>query len=388
MRSLGKGQTEARSIATSVFNLNFNSSSKLYLTAPTVTVSFPLVAAGAAPIVNVTATAKIRTFFIGLAGFNNLSVKNFTQATRPPVILCLMLDRSGSMAGDGGSSAMPGAVAEFVNYFIEGTDQLGEVSFAWTASTDVPIATTFKTAITNSVTTTSVGGNPYTGATNAYAGLAASNLAVTGVANPPLNAVKVVVYFTDGWANTITDNNLHCDNGVTLSYGGIDPNPATVANVFNQTFGDTWAYYNSSIPKEYDGAPAPGPGNCAFTATTGIANDYFPAQDPVLTAPLAPPQQVLFSRANITTEGEYRVENLASQMRGNKLIVYTVGLANSPSGIDQTFLQTVAAPTGLYECAIEGTVPAASTGCGAVGGGNLQAAFQTIAENIILRLTQ
>ena len=148
MRNLGRGQTQATAIGISEFALNYNANSKLNASAPSVSITYSSDAYGD-PIVNVVATAKIRTFFIGIGGIKTLTVANSSQATRPPVILSLVLDKSGSMNLNGGATALPPSVQDFLGYFIEGTDRLGEISFESISTQDVAISQSFHTPIQN-----------------------------------------------------------------------------------------------------------------------------------------------------------------------------------------------------------------------------------------------
>ena len=132
------------------------------------------------PTVTVNATAVIKTFLIGLLPqFKTLNVSSVAQSTRPPLIMSLVLDRSGSMNFNGGAQALAPAVENFIGYFIDGTDQVAEISFSSTATVDVPMTTTFTNPITNSVTRMA-----FVGATFAQGGLLDAQSQINGVASP------------------------------------------------------------------------------------------------------------------------------------------------------------------------------------------------------------
>ncbi|HUN84945.1 MAG TPA: hypothetical protein VMU48_11225, partial [Terracidiphilus sp.] len=150
MRNLGRGETEATAIGNSVFTLNYNAASPLNASTPSASITYSSDAYGD-PIVNVTDTATIHTFFIRVAGFSTLTVNSSSQAIRPPVLLSLVLDKSGSMNDNGGATALAPSVQDFLGYFIEGTDRLGEISFSSIATQDVAISQTFHTPIQNSL---------------------------------------------------------------------------------------------------------------------------------------------------------------------------------------------------------------------------------------------
>lgn len=354
MRNLGRGEAEATAIGNSEFTLNYDSNAtyKLDASAPSLSVSYSSDSYGD-PIVNISAVATIRTFFIRLAGIKTLSVSSSSQATRPPVILSLVLDKSGSMNINGGATALPPSVQDFLGYFLVNTDQLGEISFSSIATQDVAITKNFRTPITNTVNAMVFGG-----ATFAQGGLLDAQTQVQGVSSPPPNAVKTVVFFTDGWANTNNDTL----KGSKVNYGGcsqVEYTAGWCSAVFclNPTTGSTISYTSGTS------------GSCNSSTS-------FPAQDPALTSPAT------MNLTNIGTEATYRAVQLANQMRTQGITVYSIGLGDK---INTTYLQELAndpaspqynanEPSGLAEFA-----PTAS---------DLDSAFQTIASKILLRLTQ
>jgi hypothetical protein len=356
MLNLGQGDSQARAIGQSVFALNINTGSKLYVSPPIPNININH--SGTEPVVDVSATATIRTFFIGLAGFHTLNVGGHSQATRPPVILSLVLDKSGSMKLNGGSTALPPSVTTFLGYFIEGTDQLGEVSFSTIATPDVAISKTFHTPINNFVN-----GMPFGGATFAQGGLLDAQGQVTGVSSPPPNAVQVVVFFTDGWANTVSDTL----GGSLVNFGGCAPAEFDVGwcgaiSCMNPTTGSQIS--STAVSSTTTAAKCNGVGT-------------FTAQDTVdLTNPAS------LTIQNIATEADYRAIQLANTMRTQGITVYSIGLGDK---INTTYLQELAndpaspvynpnEPSGLAEFA-----PTSS---------DLNTAFQTVAAKILLRLTQ
>ena len=352
MRNLGRGTTEATSIGNSVFALNYAANPELKASPPSLSISYSTDSYGE-PIVNVSASATINTYFLGIAGFKALHVGASSQATRPPVILSMVLDKSGSMNDNGGATALPPAVTDFLGYFIEGTDQLGEISFSSIATQDVAISQHFQTPIKNSVKAIAFGG-----ATFAQGGLSDAQTEVQGVSSPAPNAVKVVLFFTDGWANTNSDTL----KGTKVNYGGCSPVEAAVGwcNAFFCMNPTTGATISSTVGTA---------GSCNGTST-------FTPQDPNIVSP------ALLNTTNVSTDAKYRAVQLANTMRAQGITVYSIGLGDK---IDETYLQEVAndpaspeynssEPSGLAEFA-----PTAS---------DLDTAFQTIASKILLRLTQ
>jgi len=387
MLSLGQGNTQATAIGQAKFALNANGNSQLYVSAPTPTINIVTVP-GSEPIVNVLGTAKIHTFFIGFAGFPTLTITNYAQAIRPPIFMSMVLDRTGSMNGNGGAAALPGAVTDFLGYFIEGTDQLGEVSFAWSATNDVGITQTFKAPINNSLNTMNFADGTYS-----MSGLQSGFNQIPLPSALPTNAVPVVIFFTDGWDNTIQAllPSPSASNKVMVEFGG---NAATTAgfdendylafidpNNVEQNSGNGFWGQNPAYPTTAGTCEAGGgngyPSDRSMQNCNG-ANTFTPmggSADPLGTSP------VPINRINITTEAEYTAYQEAEQMRAQGITVYSIGLGDD---IDTTFLQEVANdPASPYYNASEpqGVYVAAPTAA------DLDAAFQEVAAKILLRLT-
>lgn len=160
MRNLAQGQTAAGNLAVNSFNANYHVSD-LDSTTPSITVGFAADQYGQT-LVNVSATATIKTFFLRvLPQFQTFSVSDSAQATRGKLVMSLILDRSGSMTGNGGSTALPPAVTSFVNDFDNQNDEVAMVSFSSDATVDVPIEYNFITPITNAVKAMKFGGGTF-----------------------------------------------------------------------------------------------------------------------------------------------------------------------------------------------------------------------------------
>ena len=337
MRNLGRGETEATAIGMSVFALNYSA------TVPTVSITYSSDSYGD-PRVNVSAVAKIQTHFIGIAGFKTLTIAASSQATRPPIVMSMVLDKSGSMNYNGGATALPPSVQDFLGYFIEGTDRVGEITFSSIATQDVAISTSFQTQIRNSVKAMRFGG-----ATYAQGGLLDAQAQVQGVTLAPPNAVQVVVFFTDGWANTNQDT-LSCSRN-PVNYGGCSPVEQAVG----------WCSGVSFL--------SPSNGNSvSCNAST------FPAQDPGLSHSINP--------TDISTDAMYRAVQLSDTMRKQGTTIYAIGLGDK---VNETYLQELANDPASPEYD-----PSEPSGMAAFApsASDLDTVFQTVASRILLRLTQ
>src|SRR5208283_2326239 len=245
MRNLAQGQTIAGNLAVNSFNANYEISG-LDANAPSITVGFASDANGNT-LVNISATATIRTFFMRLLpAYQTFSVSDSAQATRGKLVMTIVLDRSGSETSDGGSTAIPPAVTSFINDFDNSTDEVAMVSFSSNATIDVAINYNFITPITNKVHAISWGGGTFGlgGLTDAKS----QNESVPVQAGQ--NVVKVVVYFTDGWTNVIQQT-LQC--GVSRS----SPGTPTLLNFGGYDTGVNVAFFN----------PTNGNQNCTYTGS-------------------------------------------------------------------------------------------------------------------------
>jgi Flp pilus assembly protein TadG len=362
MRNLAQGQTIARNLATNSFNGNYQVSS-LDQVPPTVAVSFSTDSYGQT-LVNVNGAATIRTFFMRmLPNYQTFSVNDSAQATRGKLVMSVVLDRSGSMASNGGSTALPPAVTTFINYFDNSNDEVAMISFASNATIDVPIGYNFITPITNAVNAMKIAGGTFGpgGLTNAKT----QNDSVAVL--PGQNTVKVVVYFTDGYVNNIQDK-LSCSGTLTLyNYGGYDS--GNWVDVFDPTSGTSLA--------TYDGVSSWTPSNTCLknvTKFTSAINGQLKS----------------LNRTNVTADAQYRALQTATAMRTENpgMYIYSIGLGNS---VDQAFLQQIAndpASSTYDPTQPVGQAVFASNCPSSQCSAELQQVFQTIAAKILLRLTQ
>jgi von Willebrand factor type A domain len=232
-----------------------------------------------------------------------LQVSSNAQATRPKLIMSLVLDKSGSMNRNGGAQALPPAVDNFLTYFDNATDQVADVSFSSVASVDVSMRTNFMNPITKEVNKMA-----FAGATYSQGGLLDGQAQINSVAVAPgANVVEVAVFFTDGWANTVEDT-LNCPPSTLLNFGGCAPPEAAVGWCSGISFLD----------------PVTGNGrNCGATS--------FPSQ---ITGGM-----VALTQQNIANDAMYRAIQVANSMRARNIVIYSIGLGDK---ISQAFLQQIA----------------------------------------------
>jgi len=346
MRNINLGNARAIEIARNAFNVNYGSAPGGDVTPPTVSIVITTDGSNNT-VVNVDGTATINTVFLRLIpGFRGLNLASHAQVTRPKLIMALVLDKSGSMNRNGGAQALPPAVTSFVGYFDNLNDRVAMVSFSSVSSVDVTMRTNFRAAIT-----AAVGGMGFVGATYASGGMQDGFTQITNVPTAPgENVVKVAVFFTDGWANTVQDN-LNCPPSTKLNFGGCAPPEAAVGWCSGVSFldpvnGNSRSCGATTFPSQVAGGPQP------------------------------------LTQQNISNDAMYRALQVANNMRAQNIVVYSIGLGDK---ISQPFLQQIA-----NDPASAGFDPAQPVGKAvfAPTAADLQAVFQVIASKILMRLSQ
>ena len=226
---------QATDIAKSAFQANYGTSSRDAVP-PTPLVNFSTLNNNIT--VDVSASATINTFFLSAlhavfpAGpsWQTLTVGSAAQATRPNLILSLVLDRSGSMATDGGAANLPGAVSDFIDRFDDNRDRVGVSSFASGSTIDLAMSQPFKDLVKSTAATVA-----QRAINNSRSGIDTTTCAERGLTNglalqqtvdPQAgeDVVRVIVFFTDGVANTWY-NTMGCGARDIYSDGSTyDPN--------------------------------------------------------------------------------------------------------------------------------------------------------------------
>lgn len=341
MRNYYQGTAQAQAIALAQFSANYGHPAwGASPVTPTATFSTD---ANNNQLLSVNAAATINTLFIRLIPqWQTLQVGANAQVTRANVIMSLALDRSGSMSGNGGGAALPGAISTFINFFDDTLDTVGMVSFSSAVANNVAIAHNFKGAITSAAN-----GFRYSGSTFALGGLTNAYAQIASVVTPPNEQiVKVCVFFTDGHANT-SQESFNIPAATLLNFGGYDS-------------GTTVAFFDPTTGTQR---------NLGASAPTQFYSYHYNTMQTLV-------------RANVTDDAQYRCVQVANAMRAHGIIVYAIGLGNS---IDQTFLQQVAndpAVPGYVATAYDGSAVFAPTS------GQLSEMFEVIASKVLLRLSQ
>jgi Flp pilus assembly protein TadG len=359
IRNLLDGQAAATDAALAAFSANYGTSGR-DVAPPVVTVKFSTVNKNT--VIDVKATDSINTYFIRvLPSWKTLAVGSFAEATRANVIMGLVLDRSGSMGcgppcGSGGGAALPTAVASFINHFDDTLDKAAMSSFASCASLDIPMEQPFK----SDVTAAAPGTPQDNGRTFSEGGLMLGfNQVNATVPSAGEIVIKVVIFFTDGFAN-VFQTNFAC-RVASINLGQDDP-----------PFGGSTSCCGTWNTEFMDPATA-----CASGTDPTCSDTTFPSLDP-----LQPIKTIASNNQNVWTEGQLHALSVAKQIRLANILVYSIGLG---SGLNQDFLKNIANdPTGsAYDnTQISGEADFAPDAS------QLKAVFDTIANKILLRLSK
>ena len=345
MRSLGQGTITASAVANSTFAANYGRPGRD--TGPVTPSIVVGVDANNNKTVTIGATATINTFFIRVFPlWKTLHVSANGQATRAKLVMSLVLDRSGSMNGNGGAANLPGAVTNFVNYFDDTYDRMSMNSFSYHARTDVAMGKPFKASIAAAVRNL-----VFDGWTASEPGLAKGlqqNQSV--VIAPGEDVVKVIVFFTDGLANTF-QYTFNCGvRNISPDRSLYDPNTGAPAS--------SGCTIPSSIPSV---SPPPATVNTSDSCA-------------------------------METEAQKRAVAMAALARQQGNIIYAVGLGN-PNGLKECGFPPIN-PDFLKQVANDPTSPTfnpnepAGEALLTSNATQLQALFQQIAAKILLRLSQ
>lgn len=356
--NLSQGNTTASSMAASTFKANYGRPARdTASVTPVVTIG---TSASGNPQVTVTGTTQINTFFLRiLPQWKTMRVSETAQATRARLIMTLVLDRSGSMDPDDGTTKggkfLPKAVVDFINLFDDSVDQAAVVTFSSTSRTNVAMVRPFKAPVT-----TVANNMLWAGGTFSHGGLSNAFAINNGIAVPSgQDAIKVVVFFTDGKANMI-QTKLSCPGAnQAWNIGGRDDPKQEVA-----FFNPAAAYTKDAQETEKCDTP-----ECCD-------NQNFPSINGT---------NKKITTANLLVEADLRCVEVANAMRASGMYVFAIGLSNGNLDEQKTFLRDVANDPDSTSFN-----PKLPVGTALVTGNGAQVPqlFQQVAADILLRLTR
>jgi Flp pilus assembly protein TadG len=399
-KNSGLGYATYAPIATSAFYMNYGSSNRDVAGGPAVSVcngtTCPIDSLGRT-LLTVTATSTIKTFFIGLLPtFSTLNVSSSATARFARVEMTLVIDRTGSMKNNDPNNLLPNAITSFVDDFDNLTDSLAMISFANDQTIDFPMQTgNFQTGISNIAKNYA---SRFQGATFSDGALQLAQTEEAINLNLPTSVVHVVVFFTDGNANTI-QTPLTCTAAGNVPsapapggwrIGGTDPPNNTEVG-----------FVTSSVA----GACSPINGNpanfCNYSRTCGgTQNDGTTTCCNGQFTSLSGPQTITWAHVNADALNRAIADANAMRATTPATIVYAIGLKGPDGVLDKGFLCQIAndpstgtgnGPDGYPYCSSYFTYnPNTPQGqmVLASNSSELTAAFQQIASDIRLRLMQ
>jgi Flp pilus assembly protein TadG len=377
MRNLSQGGTIAKQLATDTFNVNVQALGT-YSIPPTFSFVQTTDTFGN-QTVTITGTVYWQPILLSLVLSSTVPISETASASRAPLYMALVLDQSYSMTSNGGATALPSAVINFINQFNDTADHVAVVSFATVATTGVKMTSSppFKSAVTSYVN--QMGFSVSNAYTFAQTGLD-NGLAQINSVTLPSNAQKLIVFFTDGWPNMLQDN-LNCvKNSSTrtlFNFTQCDPGDVSLGicsssyplAVFTTTGGSTTCGTCTSYPSPASSDPCyPAP-----TGMTFSSQQFSKYETPTM--------------ANISNEAFYRAEASAATAQAQNVTIYSIGLGSviTNQAQAQQFLYQVANdPAGSsYNSSLpQGQAVFAPTSS------QLNTVFQQIASKILLRITQ
>ena len=377
MRNLSSGTTVAQKLAQDTFNLNVQALGS-YTAAPSFSFAKNTDASGNQSV-TIIGTVYWQPMFLRLVLSSSVPITESATASRAPLYMTLVLDQSYSMTQNGGSTALPGAVTNFINQFDDTQDHVAVVSFATYATAGVLMKNSppFRTAVSNYVNAMTFS------LTNCY------TFAQTGLDNGltqinsvtvPSNAQKIIVFFTDGWPNMVQEK-LNCTGSTRtlLNFTMCDDGDVSLGlctsgyplSVFTTSGGNTTCNTCTSFPSYTVTDPCvPG----SIPNGINFQSNQYNGKEAV-------------SLTNIENEAIYRAEASAITALNQNVTVYSIGLGTAITNqtTAQNFLYTVANdPSGpSYNSSLPQGMAVF-----APNSSQLDTLFQTIASKILLRITQ
>ncbi len=207
-QTISSQQTDATNTAIRYYHANFPTSWMGVSTVNDPSVTWPTAPTGTA-IINVQGDIDAPTWFMRILGFNSVHLTSVGQSTRRNVNIMLVIDRSGSLGpapiGTNSCSAVVSGAQTFVNSFSNNRDKIGMVSFGAYYHEDFAPTQDFLDSAhggANSLSTVVLPQLVCTGYTNAAAAFSYAYSILKGLGD--LNALNVILFFTDGQPNTLT----------------------------------------------------------------------------------------------------------------------------------------------------------------------------------------
>lgn len=324
--------------------------------------------------VTVQGQATVPTIFMQVLGISSATVSDTGTASRRNTNLMLVLDRSGSMQTAGVCGTMIADAQSFVSRFANGSDTLGLVTFGGSANVDYAPNQNFDT--TSPTLSQTIGNLQCTGATGPPEALSMAHTQIQNINQP--GALNVIVFFTDGKANTVAAHYPTQGSCTSTTSDGTLDGWLTV-DTSNQTMG---LYADIRVPINQESLQLIGGVGCQFTRSVlNIPTDspYIPSVDSYgnstfgyqsvttySSGPYSGQIQLTSGPNNTWAAADNAADNPATAIRtdpSTPSVIYTIALGDLPSDLpDAAFLKRLAndpsssnynpaQPTGSYKYA-------------------------------------
>jgi len=240
------------------------------------------------------ASVQVPLLFMRIIGQNYSTVAVNAQSTKRDVRMMIVVDRSGSVVLEGANSTIVSVLNNFVasssGYFLDGTDEIGMISFGGAWKLDFSPTVYFQsstpniaTAINNIPFTLNGGSSTMNSGTNTSEGLYQAWYQLRQINDP--SALNVILLLTDGRPSGFTGtftSTYHCTNtshpGVLqaqVSQGSYPYWPPPTSNSNNIVLGIEDQQFQGNTNYEYMYDNTTNPGGCNYT--TGIGSSGSPS---------------------------------------------------------------------------------------------------------------
>ena len=351
--------------------------------------------------VRVSATAEMPTTFMRVLGRTEFNVAAMGEAVRRDLDVILVMDTSGSIGADFPTLQLA-AKNSFVNKFTPGVggDRLGLVTFASGAWLDVPIDKTANRGFDRPTVVNAINSLTEIGPTASAEGMRKALDELNLVPAVNRSSLRVILLFSDGAPNIINGTFLRSGGTVTdvgnldgsYLFGPVPYKPGVVWPPNQRYVADTATFYTDIVA-----LPSQGSGTiplASFDNRRTFTGASFPQPHPYEN-----------TKCNASRAARNMLENVANMARGQDIRVYSIGLGNRLTQVENPYDLDPSAP---FDC---GYNPTTETGsailkrvantadsgatisgqpqglyCHAASGSELDRCFSTIASEI-LRLT-
>ncbi len=150
------------------------------------------------------AEVEVPVFFGRIFTGDNVTLRCEGKAVRFPILMSLIIDRSGSMTGNGGSTTIPDTVPAFLQNFVTNFDKIGIYSYSWTPVREMAYTNNFIGQSMKDLFSASAANrlkfNGYTAPADCLRMSLEDMVEEEGYTNKGVK--KIVVFMTDGLFNT------------------------------------------------------------------------------------------------------------------------------------------------------------------------------------------